>query len=366
VVSPTIFTTYTVVGTDVNGCSNSASVDVAINPLPIIVLSPDTSVCLGDTLNLRGISNLTYVWDNGIGAGANHDVFPTVNTTYTAIGTDANGCSNSDQVNVTILSLPNVVASASSSTICSGNSVNLSASGANIYSWDNGLSLNPSINPNVTATPTITTTYTVTAANTNGCINTSQVTVTVISCVPPVVNLSASDTTVCINNCISFTDLSANTPTSWTWYFFGADTPTDNNQNPTNICYSSVGSFDVALVSSNAFGTDSLFLDNYITVDSCNVPEEITPVVVIPNVFSPNADGQNDLFKVSGIGITNVSITVFNRWGQKVFNTNQLNDGWDGRTNSGTEVPEGTYYFVIEVTTTTSTETKTGYLTLIR
>lgn len=366
VVSPTIFTTYTVVGTDVNGCSNSASVDVAINPLPIIVLSPDTSVCLGDTLNLRGISNLTYVWDNGIGAGANHDVFPTVNTTYTAIGTDANGCSNSDQVNVTILSLPNVVASASSSTICSGNSVNLSASGANIYSWDNGLSLNPSINPNVTATPTITTTYTVTAANTNGCINTSQVTVTVISCVPPVVNLSASDTTVCINNCISFTDLSANTPTSWTWYFFGADTPTDNNQNPTNICYSSVGSFDVALVSSNAFGTDSLFLDNYITVDSCNVPEEITPVVVIPNVFSPNADGQNDLFKVSGIGITNVSITVFNRWGQKVFNTNQLNEGWDGRTNSGTEVPEGTYYFVIEVTTTTSTETKTGYLTLIR
>ncbi|HRN42665.1 MAG TPA: hypothetical protein PK649_11410, partial [Vicingus sp.] len=174
--------------------------------------------------------------------------FPTVNTTYTAIGTDANGCSNSDQVNVTILSLPNVVASASSSTICSGNSVNLSASGANIYSWDNGLSLNPSINPNVTATPTITTTYTVTAANTNGCINTSQVTVTVISCLPPVVNLTASDTTICLNNCISFADLSTNTPTSWTWYFFGADTPTDNNQNPTNICYSSVGSFDVALV----------------------------------------------------------------------------------------------------------------------
>src|SRR5690606_10346637 len=186
------------------------------------------------------------------------------------------------------------------------------------------------------------------------------------SCMPVASNLSASDTSICITNCINFNDLSTNTPTNWTWYFFGADTPTDNNQNPTNICYSSVGTFDVALVSSNAFGGDSLFLSNYITVDSCITPEEVVPVVVIPNVFSPNEDGQNDLFKVSGIGILNVSINVFNRWGQKVFNTNQLNDGWDGRTNSGTEVPEGTYYFIIEVTTTNGSETKTGYLTLIR
>src|SRR5690606_28708326 len=98
--------------------------------------------------------------------------------------------------------------------------------------------------------------------------NTDQVIVTVGVCgVPPISEFSASDSTICLNNCINFTDLSQNLPTSWTWHFFGADTPNSSAQNPTNICYSSAGSFDVALVTSNTNGTDSLFIAGFITIN---------------------------------------------------------------------------------------------------
>jgi gliding motility-associated-like protein len=364
--APIVFTTYTVTGTDLNGCVNTAQVDISINSLPLIFTSPDTTVCSADTLKLTAGGALTYVWDNGIGAGANHNVFPTVNTTYTVVGTDANGCSNSSLVNVIINGLPTVIAS-NDTIICNGASATISASGTVIYNWDNGLGLGPV----KTVSPITNTTYIVTGIDANGCRDTDQVTVSVISCTPPTADLTASDTSICINDCVDFTDLTSNSPTNWTWYFFGSSTANSINQNPTNVCYTAVGSFDVALVVNNAFGSDSIFFDNYITVDSCIVsPTPIDtvvpePIVVVPNVFTPNNDGQNDLFKVGGTGIKELTIVVYNRWGQVVFETNQINAGWDGRTNSGIEVPEGTYFYVIEVTTTTK-ETYTGYVTLIR
>jgi len=361
--SPLVPTTYTVTGTDLNGCINTAQVNVSINSLPLIITSPDTTVCMGDTLKLSADGALTYVWNNGIGAGANHNVFPTVNTTYTVVGTDVNGCSNSSLVNVTINNLPTVVAS-NDISICSGTSTTISASGAAFYNWDNGLGLGPV----KTVNPTISTIYTVTGIDNNGCRNTDQVTVSVTNCTPPTANLAASDTSICINDCVDFTDLTTNSPTNWTWYFFGSSTANAINQNPTNVCYTAVGSYDVALVVTNAFGSDSIFFANYITVDSCIVPP--TPIdtvtaVIVPNVFTPNNDGQNDLFKVGGSGIIELTIMVYNRWGQVVFETKQLNTGWDGRTNSGTEVPDGTYFYVIDATTTTK-KTYTGYVTLIR
>ncbi|MBI2281597.1 MAG: gliding motility-associated C-terminal domain-containing protein [Bacteroidetes bacterium] len=367
--TPTVFTTYSVTGTDTNGCINTAQVNVDINALPIIITSDnDTAICIGDTVKLRADGAFTYLWDNGLGNIQNPNATPTVQTFYTVIGTDTNGCSSSATVEVNIYGLPNIVAS-NDDTICSGDTITISASGGFAYSWDNGLSPTPSINPNEIVFPTITTTYTVTAADMNGCRNTDQVTVSVISCNPPIANLIASDTLICINDCIDFTDLTTNSPTNWTWYFFGSNTVNSNNQNPTNICYNSVGSFDVALFVSNAFGSDTLFFANYITVDSCiipSVPPIVTPVVVVPNIFSPNGDGQNDLFKVDGIAIKNVSMKIYNRWGQIVYEASQTNTGWNGRTNSGNEVPDGTYFYVIDVETTEKTETFTGTLTLVR
>ena len=366
--TPTVFTTYLVTGTDTNGCVNTAQVNVSINALPIILTSPDTIICIGDTVKLRANGAFTYVWDNGIGNIQNPNATPTVQIFYTVIGTDTNGCVNSATVEVNINGLPTIIAS-NNDTICLGDTITISASGGFAYSWDNGLSPTPSVNPNEIIFPTITTTYTVTAVDMNGCRNTDQVTVSVISCNPPVANLTASNTSICINDCIDFTDLTTNSPTNWMWYFFGANPSNSTNQHPTNICYDTVGSFNVALVVMNTFGQDSLFLSNYITVDSCITPPIqpiITPVVIIPNVLSPNGDGQNDLFKIDGIGIKTVVMKIYNRWGQTVFESSQAKTGWNGRTNSGNEVPEGTYFYIINVETITNTETFTGSLTLIR
>jgi gliding motility-associated-like protein len=93
-----------------------------------------------------------------------------------------------------------------------------------------------------------------------------NITLTIPTTTGPTANFSASDSTVCVGDCINFTDLSTGSPTGWTWYFPGSTVPTSNTQNPTNICYNTVGSFPVSLVVTDGVGTDSLFMPNFITV----------------------------------------------------------------------------------------------------
>jgi hypothetical protein len=78
--------------------------------------------------------------------------------------------------------------------------------------------------------------------------------------------LTASDTTLCEKFCIDFYDSSANNPTSWQWVFEGGDPFASTDQNPTDICYDTPGNFDVTLITTNANGSDTLTLLNYITV----------------------------------------------------------------------------------------------------
>ena len=78
------------------------------------------------------------------------------------------------------------------------------------------------------------------------------------------VNLSSSDTTFCETNCVDFTDVSTNNPTSWQWFFPGASPDTSTLQHPTNICYNNYGSYDVTLVACNCGGCDTLHLTNFI------------------------------------------------------------------------------------------------------
>jgi PKD repeat protein len=80
----------------------------------------------------------------------------------------------------------------------------------------------------------------------------------------PVSSFQSSDTSFCEKTCIDFTDLSTNNPTNWQWFFPGADTTSSNLQNPTNICYSSYGSFDVTLIACNNNGCDTLVIPGFI------------------------------------------------------------------------------------------------------
>lgn len=94
-VSPSVTTTYTVVGTNVFGCKNTSQITVTVNPLPILNVSTSNSVlCTGQTATLSTAGALTYTWNTGANTAA-IAVSPTTTTNYTVTGSDANGCSNS-------------------------------------------------------------------------------------------------------------------------------------------------------------------------------------------------------------------------------------------------------------------------------
>lgn len=88
---------------------------------------------------------------------------------------------------------------------------------------------------------------------------------------PPVTNFSTSDNTICEADCISFTDLTTNTPTSWSWTFAGGTPATSTVQNPSSICYATAGTYAVTLTSTNASGADTLTQTSYITVSPIDV-----------------------------------------------------------------------------------------------
>ena len=91
---------------------------------------------------------------------------------------------------------------------------------------------------------------------------------------------------------------------------------------------------------------------------------------IIPNVFTPNIDGFNDGFNIKLDCIVSLEKKIYNRWGQLIFTSKQVNEPWNGRTNSGVKVPEGTYYYIIDVTFynlgSEVSETYKGSVTLLR
>ncbi|MGL4598016.1 MAG: choice-of-anchor I family protein, partial [Bacteroidia bacterium] len=191
-VSPATTTTYTITGTDVAGCSATTTLAVAVNTLPTITASANlTSICAGSSVTLNASGASTYLWMPGALTGNGVTVAPTLSTTYTVTGTNANGCTNTATVAINALPRPTILANASATTICSGNSVSMTASGATVYTWLPGLLTGNS----VTASPNAATTYTVTGVGSNGCSNTATLTIAVNA--SPVVSASASDLSVC-------------------------------------------------------------------------------------------------------------------------------------------------------------------------
>src|SRR5574343_632608 len=115
--TPAATTTYTVTGTDANGCINTDQVVVTVNPLPTVNAGVDQTICVGATVTLSGSGASTYTWNNGVTNGVAFT--PAATTTYTVTGTSAAGCINTDQVVVTVNPLPTVNAGVDQ-TVCAG------------------------------------------------------------------------------------------------------------------------------------------------------------------------------------------------------------------------------------------------------
>ena len=179
--TPTITYTYTS-----GPCTVSANSTVTINGLPNVNAGADVAVCAGSAIGLQASGANTYQWSIGGGAAtglsnssiSNPQASPANTTTYTVLGVDGNGCTNTDNVQVTVNNLPNVSAGADAS-VCPGLGTGLAASGATSYSWTPTAGLSNAAIAGPTASPSATTTYTVTGTDANGCVDTDQVIVTV-------------------------------------------------------------------------------------------------------------------------------------------------------------------------------------------
>ncbi len=188
-VNPLVNTTYTVTGTDINGCVNSDSVSILVNPLPVASAGPDAAICDGAATTLSATGGISYSWSPGGGTSASISVSPVATTNYIVSVIDANGCENQDSVLVIVYALP-LVSAGPDQAICAGSNINLGASGAASYIWFPG-NLNGSA---ITVSPVSSTSYIVTGTDSNGCSNSDVVMITVNPL--PVVNIGG-DQTIC-------------------------------------------------------------------------------------------------------------------------------------------------------------------------
>ncbi len=211
-VSPTSTTSYTLT-VSLPGCgSSNATQSVTVNPLPTVNAGIDQSTCAGGTVTLSGSGGTTYSWNNNVSNGVAFT--PTATATYTVSTTNANGCTNTDQVLVTVNPIP-TVNGGNDQTVCVGGTATLSGSGASTYTWSGG------VTNGVAFTPTVTTTYTVTGTSAAGCVGTDQVTINVTA--GPVAAISGA-APMCLGNQVTLT--ASPVGVTYLWMPGGATTQT--------------------------------------------------------------------------------------------------------------------------------------------
>ncbi len=326
----------------------------AVVPSVTITATPSGIVCDGQAVTflayvVNGGTSPTYQWYiAGLPVGINVNNYSTSflknGDIVTVVITSNDPCANpktatSNQIIIQMYPPMTVVASGSTA-ICPGDPATLTAvAGGGIgppytYTWSNGAGNSSS----VTVNPQSTTTYIVSA--TEGCSTPAKDQATVTVTPPPTPDFMYTPTEPTeYARTVFFTDKSIGA-TSWHWDFGDKKSPDDtsNIQNPQHN-YSGVGTYTVTLVAKNAAGcVDSIW---YIL----EVTEEYA--YYIPNSFSPNGDGINDYFGPLGTHDLIYSMSIYNRWGEKVFETDNTSLPWDGRVRASGKVVAGVYVYKI-------------------
>lgn len=330
---------------DNNGCSDTLAHQLEVRGKPSLQLSQrNLTVCQGIPVSLTVSGASSYAWSPATGlnttTGPNVTISPQASTRYIVSGTNAYNCSSKDSVEVRVVP-PFSLQVNSDLSVCEGQSVQLSATGAMSYSWINqtgGLSSTSSSNPH--ARPTATTTYTVVGAGEAACFtDTANITVNVRPL--PSINAGPDAELQPGSNFLIRTNSSSDV-VSWRWeptdFLSCTSCPAPETRAQWPITYRVT-----AITADGCLATDTVS----ITV-LCNDSR-----IFIPNAFTPNSDGRNEGFKIRADGVTQVNyLMVYNRLGQKVFERKnfQVSDQtavWDGRYN-GSPVSSGAYVYMIE------------------
>ncbi len=335
-VSPSTTTTYTVTVED-NGCTASDQVTLTVHPLPQIQVISDT-ICSGDTGSVFVIGGNTYLWDNGTTANPLVDT-PAVTTNYTVTAIDANGCQAVASGEINVIPRPQLSISAQDAHCDkSDGSLSVIATGGTgnyIYSWNTNP---PATTADVFDVPHGT--YTVTVSN-DGCESVATISVANISGPHAAFTINPSQTQV--NKQVQFDDQSIGA-TIWDWDF--GDGAAGLGQNQIHS-YSLPGTYDVWLYVEDDYGCrDST--SNKVVVTSLFT-------IYIPNAFSPNGNSTNEIFLPQGVGISEERfiMQIYDRWGNMVFETTDLYEGWDGRIEgqniSESEIMSNLFTYYIKV-----------------
>ncbi len=177
-VTPTLsvgnYTYYAEAATSCNQSSRVA-ITVTVNLTPTLAINSNSTTCSGSSISLNANGANSYTWNSG-STTQSISVTLTTTTSFTVIGT-SNGCNSSAVKTITVFPVPTLTTISTSSLICSGQTVTLSVTGANTYTWDNNVN-----GPAIVVSPTVTTTYTVTGTDGNGCLNNSTITQNVSPC----------------------------------------------------------------------------------------------------------------------------------------------------------------------------------------
>lgn len=352
--NPPFTTNYVLTGN--NGvCTASIIVPIVVLPNPVLNLSTNNNkICQGSSTSIFAFGAQNYSWsptDNGNFTNPSIAVVsPSTSTNYTIIGYNTSGtisCYMTQEL--TIIVVPQATASVSGSVaICAGESVRLSSSGANTYHWypEKGLD-NPHIS-NPYASPLETTTYSVNVSYEGFCGTTSTVLVKVNPL--PIVEAGADYT----SNLDEPMFLSATGTGTLTW-IFGEEI----------LCKSCPNS-QIMPKKSGCYKVEAVSQAGCKAIDEMCVEITTNYNIYIPNSFTPNEDGVNDVFMVYGTGISNIELTIFDRWGEKLFKSTEQTKGWNGFYKNQLS-KEDVYVYVVDFQAIDGKKhSKTGHVTLLK
>ena len=325
-ISPTVTTSYTVIGA-VGTCTSSAVGTVTVNGQSISITG-NNNICIGQSSILSANGGSSYTWNTGA-SGSVITVTPSTNTTYTTTST-LGSCTNTAVFTVSVAPIPTITVVGTA--VCPGQSAIITASGATTYTWSTGANTNV-----ISVNPLVNTSYTVTGTTIASCSNTSVYTVNVITSKPQLQELDPVKFCLDSTKKIAITVSNGNPPYTLSWFIpSNGMIPYDTvnttyyftqTQTPSNGNY-------IVIVTDQCLFKDTILVN--IETHNCNLS--------VPNVVTPNGDNINDIFKINGLeNFPNSVLNVFNRWGKKIYASEDYKNDWKPEQN------DGTYFYVLEV-----------------
>ena len=343
-VSPDVPTHYNVTYSDPSGCTGTAAVFVnVVNDVTLLSIN-DTTICRTDTAQLHlNTDALYFQWTPTAliinPTVQNPLVFPTdPTTTFHVTASISQKCFKENDITVHTVPypVPNITGDAQ---ICYGKNAQLHATGGSNYLWSPPAYLNSTVIPDpVSVAPKTTLTYTVSVTDVLGCPKAVTTTFTV-NVIRLFANAGPQDTSVVLGQTLQLNATNAVSDLTYLWtpdtYLDDPNiaTPVSTPQN--NITYK--------VVVSNAIGCTA---EDTINVKVYFVP----PDIYVPSAFTPTGDGKNDLFRPIALGIRSLeSFRIYTRWGELIYETSRIGDGWDGRYR-GSPQPPGAFVWQANAT----------------